>query len=126
MAATLKLDGCDTEFEVLQFSYSLHQPKDYKTGKVTDTVQANSLNLTVNAGGDTELAKWALSDTDQKSGSIEVSNFNGEGSERTLKFEGAFLTGFSESMSGNGKMNTTMEISFMKLDIDGEVIEKKW
>jgi Hemolysin coregulated protein Hcp (TssD) len=126
MAAKLKIDGSDIEFEVLQMSYSIHQPKDFKTGKPTSEVNSGSINMSVNAGSDTIFVNWAIDSYGKKSGSITVSKFEEEGTMREIKFEDGYLTEFSETVGGNGTLTTSMGITCKKLDINGEVIEKKW
>lgn len=126
MAAKLKLDGSDTEYEVVQISYSIHQPKDFKTGKPSAEVNKGSINMTVEAGEGNELVDWAVDNHGKKNGTVTFAKFNEEGTLRELKFEDAYLTGFSESMSGTGKLNTTIEVSTRVLNIGDAKIESKW
>ena len=126
MSAKLKLDGSDTEYDVIQISYSIHQPKDFKTGKPSAEVNKGSLNMTVEAGAGTELIEWAIDNHGKKNGTVTFSKFDEEGTLRELKFEDGYLTGFSESMSNNGKLSTTLEVSTRVLNIGDAKIESRW
>ncbi|GAB3542727.1 type VI secretion system tube protein TssD [Spirosoma fluminis] len=124
--ATIDLDG--TEYRLLHCSFSLGQNTDYTTGKPTSDVMGGQVNAEFESTKDTNAFKLMINPNAKFSGTIKFFKQDEDSPMKELKFEDAFLTGYSESMDArnNTPMSTSVVISARKLSIDGASHENKW
>jgi hypothetical protein len=124
--ATITLDG--TEYRLLHCSFSLGQNTDYTTGKPTSDVMGGQVNAEFESTKDTTAFKMMIDPNKKFAGSIKFFKQDEDSPMKELKFEDAFLTGYSESMDArnNSPMSTSVVISSRKLSIDGATHENKW
>ncbi|MEZ0540555.1 type VI secretion system tube protein TssD [Fibrella arboris] len=124
--AFLKLDG--QEFRLLHCSYSLGQNTDYTTGKPTSDVMGGQVNAEFESTKESKAFELMIDPHKKFSGGITFFKQDEDAPMKEIKFEDAFLTGYSESMDArtNTPMSTSVVISARKLSVGGASHENKW
>lgn len=124
--AMLKIDG--TEYRVLHCSYSLGQSTDHTTGKPTSDVMGGQINVEVESTKDTKLFELMINAHKKINGDIQFLKQDEDSPMKELKFEDAFVTGYSESMDArtNSPMSTSIVVSARKMTLGSASHENKW
>lgn len=124
--AMLDLDG--KEFRLLHCSYSLGQNTDYTTGKPTSDVMGGQINAEFESTKEEKAFQLMIDPHKKFKGGIKFFKQDEDSPMKELKFEDAFLTGFSESMDArnNSPMSTSVVISARKITVGGATHENKW
>ena len=127
MAYTGVMDVEGTKFKVRHCTYSLHQNID-ENGRPSSQVMGGTMQIEVESSDDTKLIDWMIDKTGKKSGKIEFSKTDEEGVLKTIEFEDAFLTSYTESMDAisNSPMVENLVVSSKKLTVNGVAHENVW
>jgi len=127
MAYTAVLDVDGTKFKVRHCTYTLHQNVD-ENGRPSSQVMGGTIGLEVESSDDTKLIDWMIDKTGKKSGKIEFGKTDEEGFLKTLEFEDAFLTSYTENMDAisNSPMVENLVLSCKKLIANGVAHENVW
>ncbi len=123
--AVMEIDG--TKFKVRHCTYSLHQNID-ENGRPSSHVMGGTLNIEVESSDDTTLVDWMIDPTSKKNGKVEFSKTDEEGVLKTVEFEDAFLTSYTESMDAisNSPMVESLIVSAKKITSNGVAHENVW
>ena len=121
----LEVDG--TKFKVRHCTYSIHQNID-ENGRPSSQVMGGTIQVEVESSDDTSLIDWMIDPTGKKSGKLEFSKTDEEGVLKTIEFEDAFLTSYTESMDAisNAPMAENLVLSAKKLTVNGVSHENVW
>lgn len=127
MAYTGLLEVEGTKFKVRHCTYSLHQNID-ENGRPSSQVMGGTMQIEVESSDDTKLIDWMIDPTGKKSGKIEFSKTDEEGVLKTLEFEDAFLTSYTENMDAisNSPMVENLVVSAKKITVGGVSHENVW
>jgi len=121
----MEVDG--TKFKVRHCTYSIHQNID-ENGRPSSQVMGGTMQVEVESSDDTGLIDWMIDPTGKKSGKLEFSKTDEEGVLKTIEFEDAFLTSYTESMDAisNAPMTENLVLSAKKLTVNGVSHENVW
>lgn len=124
---TMKVDGMD-EVRLTSCDFGLSQSVDYVTGKPTSTVMGGQINVAFESTKSTQPYELMINPNKVVKGEIQFFSDEEESPMRVLKFEEAFITGYSESINAyeNKPMETSMIISSRKMGFGGVTHENKW
>jgi len=116
MAFTAVLDVDGTKYKVRHCNYSLQQNID-ENGRPSSQVMGGTINLEVESSDGVSMMDWMIDPTGKKSGKIEFSKTDEQGILKTLEFEDAFLTSYTENMDAisNAPMTESLVISAKKM-----------
>jgi hypothetical protein len=119
IVATLKLDGKEPGYNLLECEYSFNQPVD-KNGKPCANPEGGIIKITIQAPNENDptFHKWMFSKTDVKQGVIEFTiTVGAEKSRKILQFEHAHCINLYEYFN---KQNT--ELMIAKITISAAII----
>ena len=121
----MEIDG--TKFKVRHCTYSLHQNVD-ENGRPASQVMGGTIKVEIESSDDTSVIDWMIDRTGKKSGKIEFSKTDEEGVLKTIEFEDAFLTSYTESMDAisNAPMVEDLLLSAKKITVNGVAHENVW
>jgi hypothetical protein len=127
MAYTGLMEVEGTKYKVRHCTYSLHQNVD-ENGRPSSQVMGGTMQIEVESSDDTKLIDWMVDKTGKKSGKLEFSKTDEEGTLKTIEFEDAFLTSYTESMDAisNSPMVENLVISAKSISVNGVKHENIW
>jgi hypothetical protein len=99
---TLKLNGAEPSYDVLNCSFSFNRSTDHK-GRPSSEVYGGELNLVVEAYEDTKIIEMMLNGQNKPStGEITFSKGNDDGELKKITFKDGYVTNYSESIDSMG------------------------
>jgi len=123
--ADLKVSG--KTYELLSVNFSLDQQIDHK-GKVSSHVRGGTITANLVSTGDVTLFDLAQDDDKRVDGSIVFYKDDGQSTLKELKFNQAYVIGYSEAFAAHTTtpMNITVTFSAEIIDIGGVKFDNKW
>jgi hypothetical protein len=97
--AKFTVDGKD--YRVFHCSYSLQQDVD-KTGRPSSEVRGGTLQLEVEATGDSALAAWMMDAYKHKNGTVTFYKRDSEQKMKEISFKEGYIISYSESFTNHG------------------------
>jgi hypothetical protein len=112
--AYLELGG--VKYKVRHCSYSLHQNID-ENGRPSSNVMGGTIQIEVEGSEDKQLINWMVDPIGKMNGKVAFFKTGEEGELKSVEFEDAFCTSYTESMDAisNSPMVENVVISAKKL-----------
>lgn len=120
----LKVGG--KELNILHASYDLHQEVD-ATGRPSSVTRGGTINLTVEATGDSFFFEWMTNNFERKDGSIQYVKRDTDAKLKEMNFKEGYLVKYKETFDavGNNPLVETFTISAKEIAIgSGEHINE--
>ena len=112
------------EYEVRQFSTSFYQPVDMK-GEPQSDVRSGTLTLVLSTIPDTDLVRWATSDSLRQDGSVVFKNET-ETPALRIDFCDGICVSLSQKINIGGGSLTTFSITSPEMRMNDMLIDKNW
>ncbi len=117
----------DKEYNVLECSYALHQPRDGE-GRPTGRPKGGQIKLVLESDSDTNLFHWMREPAMTKSGSVVFFKNDAMAHQKVLEFENAFCLDLIERFISDNRepMKTTVVISAQSIKMNGVDFNNLW
>ena len=112
------------EYEVKQFSTSFYQPVDGK-GEPQSDIRSGTLLIALSTIPDSNIVRWATSDTQRQSGSVVFKNET-ETSALRIYFTDGICVGLTQKVNMGSGCITSFSITAPKITINDMLIDKNW